>query len=185
MQDVIFFFVLGRLITVTSHCAEATLPGLAVYGATKAGLAAWNDGLRVELAKYGVKVISFIPGSFATQSNIMARQVDNAYEMRSAFTTEQEEFYGDYFRRYNTYLSYLMVPSVPKKIDDPNMYDVFERTLLDVVPRYKYVHEPMRYTVYHTLFKYTPVSIRDYLICKFIKMPEYIPDESIASENIS
>lgn len=179
------FFVLGRIITVTSHCAQATLPGLAVYGATKAGLSAWSDGLRVELGKYGVKVITFIPGSFANQSNIMARQIDNAYEMRSAFTSEQEEFYGDYFRRYNTYLAQLTVPAVPKKIDDTDMYEVFEKTLLDVVPKYKYVHEPMRYTVYHTLFKCSPTSIRDYFICKFIKMPEYMPDETIAPENIS
>lgn len=53
----------GRIITVTSHCALATLPGLAVYGATKAGLMAWCDGLRVEQAKYGVHVITFIPGT--------------------------------------------------------------------------------------------------------------------------
>jgi len=54
----------GRIITISSHCALATLPGLSVYGATKAGLAAWCDGLRVEQAKYGVRVISLIPGRY-------------------------------------------------------------------------------------------------------------------------
>ena len=48
---------------VTSHCALATLPGLAVYGATKAGLAAWCDGICVEQPKYGMYVITLIAGT--------------------------------------------------------------------------------------------------------------------------
>lgn len=52
----------SRIINVTSHCALAPLPGLAVYGASKAALQAWSTSLRVELRKYGVQVVMFIPG---------------------------------------------------------------------------------------------------------------------------
>lgn len=156
-----------------------------MYGATKAALAAWSDGLRVELGKYGIKVITFIPGSFTQHSNIMAKQVENVYEMRSAFTPEQLDFYGDYFKRYNAYLALLSAPSLPKKIDDSELYDVFEKTLLEITPKAKYVHEPFRYTVYHTLFKIMPTKIRDYLVCRFMKMPEYIPETPIVPESIS
>lgn len=52
----------GRIITISSHCALANLPGLTVYGATKAALSSWSDGLRVEMAKYGVHVTTVIPG---------------------------------------------------------------------------------------------------------------------------
>lgn len=52
----------SRLIVVTSHCASQPLPGVAIYGATKAGLDAWATSLRVELKKYGVDVVKFIPG---------------------------------------------------------------------------------------------------------------------------
>lgn len=56
--------IAGRLVNVVSHCAIAGLPGLSVYGATKAALLNWNDTLRIEQSKYGVKVISFIPGMY-------------------------------------------------------------------------------------------------------------------------
>lgn len=170
---------------MTSHCAHACLPGVAVYGATKAGLAAWSDGLRVELGKYGIKVIMFIPGSFTQHSDIMAKQVENVYEMRSSFTSEQLDFYDDYFKRYNAYLSLLSASSLPKKIEDPELYDVFEEALLEISPSAKYVHEPFRYTIYHTLFKITPTKIRDYLVCRFMSMPEYNSETKISTECIS
>lgn len=52
----------SRIIVVSSHCASESLPGISIYGATKAGLEAWATSLRTEIAKYGVKVISFVPG---------------------------------------------------------------------------------------------------------------------------
>jgi short-subunit dehydrogenase len=58
----VFCLCLGRIITISSHCALETLPGLAVYGATKTALRAWSDGLRVELAKFKMHVVTLIPG---------------------------------------------------------------------------------------------------------------------------
>lgn len=52
----------SRIIVVSSHCAQEPLPGISIYGATKAAEYAWASSLRVELGKYGVKVVSFIPG---------------------------------------------------------------------------------------------------------------------------
>lgn len=60
-----------RLIIVTSHCAEEPLPGVAVYSATKAGLTAWASALRMELKKFGVDVVKFIPGMFIRCNNVI------------------------------------------------------------------------------------------------------------------
>jgi len=167
----------GRIINISSHCALATLPGLAVYGATKAAIVAWSDGIRVELNKYGVYVITFIPGSFIQHSNIMANQLENCSEMFNCFTEEQKNFYGDYFKRYNLYLGAISAPKELKKICDPPLYRQFENILLDVPPKTVYIHEPFKYTVYHMLFKYAPVRARDYLVTRFMQMPDYYPPE--------
>ncbi|XP_018567131.1 estradiol 17-beta-dehydrogenase 2 [Anoplophora glabripennis] len=172
----------GRLITVTSHCSQATLPGLAVYGATKSALTAWSDGIRVELGKYGVKVVTFIPGSFTMQSNIMANQLQNVQEMHDNLTAEQHNFYSDYFKRYNIYLSGIKPPSEPVKIEDNVMYRVFECTLLDKYPKVIYKCQPLRYAFYHTLFKISPWCLRDYFVTCFMQMPKYIPVEEKPSD---
>lgn len=44
-------------VVVSSHCALAALPAISVYAATKAGLQAWADALRIEEAQYGVSVV--------------------------------------------------------------------------------------------------------------------------------
>ena len=163
----------GRVITVTSHCALATLPGLSVYGATKAALQAWSDGLRVEMRKYGVGVVTFVPGSFVLQSNIMAQHAANVAEMRDDFTDEQLAFYGDYFDRYNAYLSGLSGEKPLSKIDDPALYETFEGALTDLHPKARYINENFRYIMYHILFRFFPTSVRDYFVVKFMRMPEY------------
>lgn len=57
-----FSLITGRLIITTSDCAQYALPGLAVYGASKAAQEAWARGLRLEVAKYGVSVVCYQPG---------------------------------------------------------------------------------------------------------------------------
>jgi len=52
----------SRIIVISSHCANEPLPGTSIYGATKAALLAWTTSLRMELHKYGIKVVSFMPG---------------------------------------------------------------------------------------------------------------------------
>ncbi|CAH1163666.1 unnamed protein product [Phaedon cochleariae] len=168
----------GRLLTITSHCSQTTLPGLAVYGATKAALTAWSDGLRIEMSKYGVSVLTFIPGSFTLQSNIMARQLQNVQEMHDSFTPEQHNFYSDYFKRYNVYLSFITPPPTPVKIEDESLYVQFENALLDKYPNVVYKNESLRYRIYHVLFKWSPICVRDYFVTKFMQMPEYVPAQS-------
>lgn len=54
----------SRLINVCSHCSIQPLPGLSSYSASKSALMSWTEGLRMEIGKYGIKVIAFIPGNY-------------------------------------------------------------------------------------------------------------------------
>lgn len=168
----------SRIINVTSHCGLRSLPGLPIYCATKAGLAAFTESLRLDMNKYGVDVVNFIPGSFAFTSNIASNQPKFAAEMRASLNKEQIEFYGDYFDRYNKHLECLGGDKEVQMVDT-RIIETFEEVLLDYPPKSRYICEPLRYKFYHTLFKITPKPITDFLIHKFVMMPSFDKKKSI------
>ncbi|XP_037047920.1 D-beta-hydroxybutyrate dehydrogenase, mitochondrial [Bradysia coprophila] len=165
----------ARIIVVTSHCSLQALPSISPYGASKGGLGFFVDALRVEMKKYQVDVVNFIPGSFIMQSNIFARQQEYSQEMRKQMTDEQLQFYGDYFNEFNNYLLQLDQYRKPGLIGDVALLNLFERALLEVNPRSIYINQNWRYAAYHFLCGISPVCIRDWLIVRFMTMPTYKP----------
>lgn len=113
----------------------------------------------------------------------MSHQLQNVQEMHDNFTEEQHRFYSDYFKRYNIYLSFITPPPEPHKIEDDQLYETFENALLDKYPDDVYKHEPLRYKVYHFLFRYSPWKLRDYFVTKFMQMPEYRTDNQSVQED--
>lgn len=168
----------SRIINVTSHCALQSLPALSIYGASKAAIKAFTDSLRLELNQYGADATNFIPGGFILQSNLVAKQTEYAAEMKEAFNEEQMKFYEEYFDRYNYYLSFIAKENEPQMIDI-EIINRFVDALLESPLRRCYIFEPFRYFLYHSLIKRTPQGISDWLIKKFINMPEYDPSKSI------
>lgn len=164
----------GRVINVTSHCSLQALPGLSVYSASKAALRYWTEGLRMEMSSYGVPVVNFIPGSLVTQSNICANQQHYAEQMRAGFNEEQAEFYGSYFDEYNAYLRVISGSKpVQSLAGNHPVLRCFEDALLDAKPKPLYKCEPWRYRMYHFLFRITPTTVSDWLVRRFVAMPEY------------
>ncbi|MFC6824091.1 SDR family NAD(P)-dependent oxidoreductase [Halopelagius fulvigenes] len=82
----------GRLVTVASVLGRVTLPFHGVYGATKHGVEALSDALRVELAPHGVSVAVVEPGAVRTGFNERAKEALWAYE-------GEETPYADDYRR--------------------------------------------------------------------------------------
>ncbi|KAK7580299.1 hypothetical protein V9T40_000928 [Parthenolecanium corni] len=162
----------GRVINITSHCSMQALPGLSVYAASKAGLLTWSDALRIEMKKFGIPVISLIPGSFFTATHIMANQKKYAEKMKYEMSPEEWERYQNYFLEYNSYLTSFNVPQV-RRIDDKHLYAQFNEALLSTKPKSHYSNSPFRYILYHTLFKITPTPIRDELVIKFVNLPKW------------
>ncbi len=56
----------GRVVNVSSIAGRVSLPLMGWYCASKHGLEAMTDALRMEVARYGVKVVLVEPGSFGT-----------------------------------------------------------------------------------------------------------------------
>ncbi|MGO9935086.1 MAG: SDR family oxidoreductase [Steroidobacteraceae bacterium] len=65
----------GLLINVSSLAAEFPLPFLAPYSMGKAALSAMSEGLRLELAHTGIRVIDVRPGDFATEFHSSTRRI--------------------------------------------------------------------------------------------------------------
>lgn len=120
------------------------LPALSPYAASKAGLRFWTDSLRIEMQQYGVEVVNFIPGSFVTASNISARQKEHAKGMYENFSAEQISFYGEYFERFNKYLSIVSGFKPPNAVNDLELMEKFKDALTNTRPKSLYIHEPMR-----------------------------------------
>lgn len=169
----------SRIINVSSHCALRALPALSIYGATKAGVNLFTDALRIEMNEYGVDVVNFIPGSFVGSSNIASNQLKHADNMKQNFNEEQRNFYGEYFDRFNSYLSVLSGAKEPQVLADKNIIRTFEEALLDTPPKPSYTCEPWRYKIYHLLFKLAPLPLSDWLAKRFVNFPRFDPSKAI------
>ena len=74
----------GRLVNIVSFCTECPLPTLSLYTATKAGVLSLSEGMRMELARFGVDVILFNPGDSPRETPLCAGQKEN-YEVGTGF----------------------------------------------------------------------------------------------------
>lgn len=117
---------------------------MAPYAASKAAMKFVSDSLRIEMRKYGVDVVNFIPGSFFMSSNIAARQQEYADEQRNAFNVKQRSFYGEYFERYNASLKIMSGHKPANVMNDEGLMLKFEAALLEIFPKAVYKYEPWR-----------------------------------------
>jgi short-subunit dehydrogenase len=56
----------GTLVTIASVAGIRGLPGAGAYSASKAAVIAYSESLRLEMAQYGVKVVTIAPGYIDT-----------------------------------------------------------------------------------------------------------------------
>ena len=83
----------GTIVNVSSVAAKATLPWLTLYSASKAALCALTDGLRVELAPYGIHAMAACPGYVRTgfQEHALAGKPPESVRKSRRFTITAEE----------------------------------------------------------------------------------------------
>jgi short-subunit dehydrogenase len=70
----------GTIVDVASMAAIAPTPGMFFYNAAKAGLAAASEGLRSEVKKHGIHVVTVYPGPVTSELEAAGRA---AYEDRA------------------------------------------------------------------------------------------------------
>jgi NAD(P)-dependent dehydrogenase (short-subunit alcohol dehydrogenase family) len=93
----------GRIVNISSMAGRFTLPLAGWYSASKHGLEALTDALRLEVADFGVRVVLVEPGSFKTDIWSLGGHAfpDPAYEgyarayKRSELVTGNQRFMPD------------------------------------------------------------------------------------------
>jgi hypothetical protein len=103
----------------------------------------------------------------------MAQQQEYAREMEEAMTPVDHQFFGDYLRRYNKHLASIPTTGRPIPVCDDKLYSMLEEALLSNNPCSLYENGPLRYQCYHFFFKISPTWLRDYLVQRFMQMPEF------------
>lgn len=82
----------GRIINIASVAGRIVRPFSSIYDSTKHALEALSDGMRYELAPFGIKVVAIEPGYILTEFIDVANQV-------SRDVVEQEGVYAEAMRR--------------------------------------------------------------------------------------
>ena len=62
----------GRIVNITSIGGKVAVPHLLSYTAAKFALVGFSEGLRTEVARYGIKVVTVVPGLMRTGSYVNA-----------------------------------------------------------------------------------------------------------------
>jgi NAD(P)-dependent dehydrogenase (short-subunit alcohol dehydrogenase family) len=78
----------GLLINVSSLAGEFPLPFMAPYSLAKAALSAMSEGLILELAHTGVRIVDVRPGDFATDFHASTRRIGE--ELTGAYAPNLE-----------------------------------------------------------------------------------------------
>lgn len=87
----------GRIVNISSISGRVSAPFLGWYCASKQGLAAMSDALRIEVAQFGVKVVLIEPGSFGT--DIWERSMSRLPPRKHSAYTDSYELADDILRR--------------------------------------------------------------------------------------
>ena len=91
----------GRLLNVSSVAGLYGYPGLSVYCATKHAVEGFSQVLGLELAKFGVDVITIQPGDFSKATNLLNNHHSNMNHMWGDMTDDNREEYKQFFVHYH------------------------------------------------------------------------------------
>ena len=148
----------GRIINISSGHGLMAIPDKSVYSASKFGVQAICDSLRVELKHYGVEVISIIVGKVNT--SVLGKILDGRSSMIEKASTESYDVYKSLIEYFDK-----EVKDIPG-IEAVKVAGTIEKALTDKKPKIKYLIGPGAKKM-DSLRKFSP-RIRDKMLYKAI-----------------
>ena len=148
----------GRIINISSGHGLMAIPDKSVYAASKFGVQAACDSLRVELKPFGVEVISIIVGKVNT--SVLGKILDGRSAMIGKANPETYEVYKTLIEYFDK-----EVKNIPG-IEAIKVSETIEKALTDKKPKIKYLIGPGAKKM--DILRRFPVKMRDKMLFKVV-----------------
>ncbi|XP_046580572.1 17-beta-hydroxysteroid dehydrogenase type 6-like [Haliotis rubra] len=174
----------GRIVNVTSVKGLCAYPCFGAYNISKYGAEGLTDTLRLEMKRFGVKVIAVEPGNFGGATALWderntERLRREMAEMMSAATDEALTAYGDDY--LDQMLSVFKEGTTYSRSNIDPLLDDFVDALTNEHPAYRYATHGgstlLDIDVLLTVWKnYIPTTFLDYLVMKYRGIPARVKE---------
>lgn len=158
----------GRLVNIASLAGRVSVPGFTSYSASKYAVVGFSDGLRREMLKFGVKVITVEPSLYRTAMSdleILARQNANMWAETSG---EVRHEYGEtYFKAFLARLVQHLRYSSKKTYQ---VVDDVTHAVMSAHPYTRYVPALFTNQLPTDLFSLTPNLFQDFVLGHIFKV---------------
>jgi short-subunit dehydrogenase len=144
----------GRIVNISSVAGRIARPLSSIYDATKHALEAISDGLRGELAPFGIKVVVIEPGFILTEFSDVANE-------RARDITEQDNPYKPLFESFNK--GYKRLLKMAGRPDD--IAQLILKALALERPRPRYA-APRHARVFIALKRWLPERVFDFALSR-------------------
>jgi len=163
----------GRVVNVVSFCTECPLPSLAVYSASKAALMSLTDGMRPEVAKYGVDIVMVNPGDHPSKTPLCQGQQINYHHIQQEMKQDALSLYGDYVSRCKSKFTTIFPCPPLVQLDDAGFYSTMTAALAHQHPQTLYVNSDMGTRMFFGLIKKLPRRWADWIRVQIMVLPKY------------
>ncbi|RDD45816.1 17-beta-hydroxysteroid dehydrogenase type 6 [Trichoplax sp. H2] len=157
----------GRVVNVASILGIACPFYFAPYCVSKAGVIAFSNVLRREMAPFDVSVSCMCPGLFRTPLSQPAKILEELKEKQSKLSQQLQKTYN---QKFFTSLEESLLAIAGKASPEVNkVTEAIENALFSIAPReFYYIGSD---TWIFLIISYLPYSLADWLLRKFLPMP--------------
>ncbi|KAF8794069.1 D-beta-hydroxybutyrate dehydrogenase like protein [Argiope bruennichi] len=153
----------GRVVTVCSAASLYTYAGMVPYCMSKHAAKSFCDGLRLELYRFGVKVVTIDPWMYKTnitKEDFTVKYITKTWEQAPA---EIKEFYPEeYFQRYKKVIIRFLNYAISDK--PQQVIDCLEEAVMALSPKYSYNPGTVYSRLSFWLIRRLPKQLADFIL---------------------
>ncbi|GFQ99774.1 d-beta-hydroxybutyrate dehydrogenase, mitochondrial [Trichonephila clavata] len=177
----------GRVVTVTSISGRLTFSGMVPYCMSKHAAKSFCEGLRLEMKKFGVKVITVEPLAHRTGMTEISTVLKSVQDTWNKFSgkCKKDVYDENYIQAFNeSILKFTEATTLP---DTSRVIDSLVEAVCTVSPHYSYIPGNSEGLLNYWFSKRIPKTYLDYNIRKYITfdcdVEKYLNDKEMNKKN--